>query len=333
MSRRDILLDEMVRRGQIAATEAVVTMPIIVDDLVEYHNRCVDNGRNITHLTEGQVIRTPYARTWLEARADTIEMGTYKSTGQEVVINGAHLLVAMDCMGASGPSAFLALKYMVESRGQSVPRTREHLLHDSPNAVLITTYVRMPALNTAPRWFFTAFVPCDEEWRRSRSDIALIAPSDVSGPLSPRDDKRKITESAADTAFCWATIGIHALAMFHVKNVEVVSVSNRAERRQAALRGRVGIVVRELIIAPFRRSLHAMRQAERDNPGQPLPYHLCRGHFKTFTEAAPLLGRFSGTFWWEPHWRGSEHMGVVLHDRAELRIPADAVTLGAESMA
>jgi hypothetical protein len=32
----------------------------------------------------------------------------------------------------------------------------------------------------------------------------------------------------------------------------------------------------------------------------------CSGHFKTYTDAAPLFGRLTGRYWWEPHVRGGE---------------------------
>ena len=40
-------------------------------------------------------------------------------------------------------------------------------------------------------------------------------------------------------------------------------------------------------------------------------FHLCRGHFKTFTEERPLFGKYSGTFWWNPQSRGDRNKGVV----------------------
>jgi hypothetical protein len=47
---------------------------------------------------------------------------------------------------------------------------------------------------------------------------------------------------------------------------------------------------------------------------KPLNYnriHLCRGHFKTYTAERPLLGRFTGTYWWQPAVRGNAEKGVV----------------------
>ena len=42
--------------------------------------------------------------------------------------------------------------------------------------------------------------------------------------------------------------------------------------------------------------------------------HLCRGHFKTYTEDAPLFGRFTGRYWWQPSVRGRNKDGVVMKD-------------------
>jgi len=42
--------------------------------------------------------------------------------------------------------------------------------------------------------------------------------------------------------------------------------------------------------------------------------HLCRGHFKTYTEDAPLFGRYTGRYWWQPSVRGRNKEGVVMKD-------------------
>ena len=43
-------------------------------------------------------------------------------------------------------------------------------------------------------------------------------------------------------------------------------------------------------------------------------FHLCRGHFKTFTQDKPLFGKYSGTFWWNPQSRGNKELGEVEKD-------------------
>lgn len=41
--------------------------------------------------------------------------------------------------------------------------------------------------------------------------------------------------------------------------------------------------------------------------------HICRGHFKNFDEK-PLFGKLKGTYWWQPHLRGTSEAGVVEKD-------------------
>lgn len=42
--------------------------------------------------------------------------------------------------------------------------------------------------------------------------------------------------------------------------------------------------------------------------------HMCRGHFKTFTEDKPLFGSVTGTYWWQPSVRGSSSKGIIQKD-------------------
>ena len=44
--------------------------------------------------------------------------------------------------------------------------------------------------------------------------------------------------------------------------------------------------------------------------------HLCRGHFKTYTEKSPLLGKFTGRYWWQPQARGNKEAGIIKKDYA-----------------
>ena len=48
--------------------------------------------------------------------------------------------------------------------------------------------------------------------------------------------------------------------------------------------------------------------------GLPKALHICRGHFATYTEDAPLFGRVIGTFWKPQHIRGKVKHGVVNKD-------------------
>ncbi len=42
--------------------------------------------------------------------------------------------------------------------------------------------------------------------------------------------------------------------------------------------------------------------------------HLCRGHFKEYSEEKPLFGKYTGRYWWQPSVRGRNKNGVVVKD-------------------
>jgi len=53
---------------------------------------------------------------------------------------------------------------------------------------------------------------------------------------------------------------------------------------------------------------------ESSRTGSKKRKHLCRGHFKTFTEDAPLLGKIVGRIWWDSQVRGGNKKGIVAKD-------------------
>jgi len=46
----------------------------------------------------------------------------------------------------------------------------------------------------------------------------------------------------------------------------------------------------------------------------PKRLHLCRGHFKTYTEENPLFGQHVGRYFWQPTIRGDKKAGLVMKD-------------------
>jgi len=53
---------------------------------------------------------------------------------------------------------------------------------------------------------------------------------------------------------------------------------------------------------------------EKTEPLSHVRVHLCRGHFKEYTEEHPLFGRLTGLYWWQPHVRGQNKDGIVMKD-------------------
>jgi len=47
-----------------------------------------------------------------------------------------------------------------------------------------------------------------------------------------------------------------------------------------------------------------------------MPWHLCRGHFATYTAEKPLFGKHVGKYWIPPHMKGKKENGEVVKDYA-----------------
>lgn len=82
-----------------------------------------------------------------------------------------------------------------------------------------------------------------------------------------------------------------SLSLMHCKNVRMLDVQQAAPRTKSARRRSPGPLVRYhvLDIGPMQEILDAQGQARRRGLGAAL--HICRGHFKTFSEDAPLFGK------------------------------------------
>jgi hypothetical protein len=104
------------------------------------------------------------------------------------------------------------------------------------------------------------------------------------------------------------------VSFMHCKNVDLhpVAPPEKLSRKHQKQHGHELVRYHVLDVAPIRRILDKYRKGNREDLRRAL--HICRGHFKTFTPDAPLLGRGVGTYWWAPHVRGSKEDGIVLKD-------------------
>jgi hypothetical protein len=105
-----------------------------------------------------------------------------------------------------------------------------------------------------------------------------------------------------------------SISFMHCKNVEIRPVvpPEKLSRKHHKVYGHELVRYHVLDVQPIRRILDRYRKGTRDDLRRAL--HICRGHFKTFSPDAPLLGRHVGTYWWEPQVRGSKERGTVLKD-------------------
>lgn len=97
-----------------------------------------------------------------------------------------------------------------------------------------------------------------------------------------------------------------ALALMNCRNV---SLRERSSSRATGGTSPTGDAFHEVVIdGSGRGSSRASGEPAGTASGRS---HLARGHFKTFTEDAPLLGKHVGTYWWGWQVRGQEGAGVI----------------------
>jgi hypothetical protein len=104
------------------------------------------------------------------------------------------------------------------------------------------------------------------------------------------------------------------LSLLNCKNVDMRAVHppEKLAKRAQRKRGRPLAIYYVLDINPMRRILDTEGEAQTKGLGHAM--HICRGHFKTYTEEAPLFGKRTGTYWWESQVRGKAEHGVVEKD-------------------
>lgn len=104
-----------------------------------------------------------------------------------------------------------------------------------------------------------------------------------------------------------------ALGFMHCKNVVQESHDPPSKsRKQRREDGSPKATYRTLDIEAMRRTLHVDGGVESNGLGRAL--HICRGHFKTFSPEAPLMGKGVGTYWWPSHVRGKKERGQIFKD-------------------
>lgn len=120
---------------------------------------------------------------------------------------------------------------------------------------------------------------------------------------------------------------LFAISLMHCKNVDLRSIDppERLSRKNERKYGRPLTRYHILDIQPMRETLDT--EGEAQTKGLRHALHICRGHFKTFTEDAPLFGRHTGTYWWASQVRGKAEHGIIEKD---YRIRLDRDDLGRE---
>jgi hypothetical protein len=109
-----------------------------------------------------------------------------------------------------------------------------------------------------------------------------------------------------------------AISFMHCKNANIQDIDpktayTRQERRQQERKhNRPLCVYKTIEIEPIKKPT----KNSTDSSGKEfsMPLHICRGHFRTYTENSKLFGRLVGTFWIPQHTKGSLEHGANVND-------------------
>jgi len=138
-------------------------------------------------------------------------------------------------------------------------------------------------------------------WYRNQDNQATFA-----GTLAVLDPPppEEVASETLDGLNSFIFPALMTLSFMHCTNVteREVAPPPRLAKKWRKRHGRDLVRYHVLDIAPMGAVLH--REGQAGEQGLAHALHICRGHFKTFSQDAPLFGRLAGTFWWAPHVRG-----------------------------
>lgn len=103
---------------------------------------------------------------------------------------------------------------------------------------------------------------------------------------------------------------LHAVNLLHCKNIELVD--EPLTRQQRRLKERKARTIYKVLA--IKEGDKSYRYLDHGHDGSKKALHLCRGHFRTYTDDAPLFGRVTGTFWIPAHVKGNKQYGEVVKD-------------------
>ncbi len=105
-----------------------------------------------------------------------------------------------------------------------------------------------------------------------------------------------------------------AVGLMNCRNVTTVEVAprNRSSKKQRRKR-KPGLSYHTIVLPSIRTAANRENDPSTGSLSDQ-PLHMVRGHTKTYTADAPLLGKHVGTYWWGYQVRGNKENGQIISD-------------------
>lgn len=116
--------------------------------------------------------------------------------------------------------------------------------------------------------------------------------------------------------------GLLAISFMHCKNVTATEHNPKDIRHKKPIRDSRGHLKKKtpqtkyytLDIEPMKKVLKS--EGNIDEVGLQRALHICRGHFKDYSNGKGLFGKYKGLYWWDSTVRGTEEAGKIEKDYA-----------------
>lgn len=240
-------------------------------------------------------------------------------TGKEIVTEKGAELPYMDVWIEFSVDDLTSVpEQKVEKLGALISRahvrnwSKGELARVDTDAWAVTTFVQVKSTIAGTTWVIPLPVVQTVAFQEGKPPRMNCKALDVGVPAAEICD----VELMADTLRESLSAVILFWKLVHCKNVEIVDAPKPNTRKRTRLRKQRKPFVEHKILQ-IKTSKKKYTNRPPDNGGETInPYrvHLCRGHFKTYTPDKPLMGKHTGTYWWQPMVRGNKQAGLITKD-------------------
>lgn len=176
------------------------------------------------------------------------------------------------------------------------------------------TYSRVAfSMSYFDKWKIWMIDPCMSCYYHGSSAVSYM-------PTSNQHDK--LTDKWCKDHAQEVSTAVAILNVLHCKNVRLAPVEAPLRLNKKRIKGGKHPIFEYHILTV---DLNKGNSERSDSTGEAIgimPVHLCRGHFKEYSEDKPLFGKYAGRYWWQPYARGKAEQGIVTKDY-QLKISAN----------
>jgi hypothetical protein len=106
---------------------------------------------------------------------------------------------------------------------------------------------------------------------------------------------------------------VFVISLMNCRNVELVDNPLNRQQRRRNEQGK-GIKTHSYYTLKIKPMGKVYEPTGEGNKGNKHRLHIMRGHFKTYSDDAPLFGKFTGTYYWGASVRGNADKGTIKKD-------------------